>query len=141
MAYREKVAWLTLSAMLMTLVPFFILAESGRYDLTELPNTGLLWAFALTAAVQALIIGVGHAVLRWRFHEDAIEPADERDRVIDRLSTRWAYYVLIAGIILVGVAMPFNNSGWQIVLAALAAILMAEVVHHGLVIVSYRRSA
>lgn len=141
MAYREKVAWLTLSAMVTTLIPFFVVARSGRYDLTAVPNFGLLGMLAGFMVAQVVVIGVGHAVLRWRFRDDAAEPADERDRAIEARSTRWAYYALITGVILVGITMPFNNSGWQIILAALAAVLTAEVVHHGLVILGYRRGS
>ncbi len=140
MAYRERVAWLTVSAMLVTLVPFFALARSGRFDLTELPNGGLLLALAIATVAQVLIIGAGHLLLRLRFRSDASEPPDERDRLIERRSTRWAYYVLISGVVLVGVAMPFSSGGWQIILAALAAVLIAELVHYGLVIIGYRRT-
>jgi len=138
MAYRERVAWLTVSAMLVTLVPFFALARSGRFDLSELPNGGLLVALAIATVAQVLIIGAGHLLLRFR--SDASEPPDERDRLIERRSTCWAYYVLIAGVVLVGVAMPFSSGGWQIILAALAAVLIAELVHYGLVIIGYRRT-
>lgn len=41
--------------------------------------------------------------------------------------------------ILVGIVMPFRSGGWTIINAAIAAILMAEVVHHGVTIWSYRR--
>ena len=50
-------------------------------------------------------------------------------------------YVLIAGMIMVGVMMPFNSGGWKIVNAALFMIVTAEVVHHGVAVASYRRQA
>lgn len=56
-----------------------------------------------------------------------------------RRSISTAYYVLIAGMILVGCVMPFNSGGWTIVNAALLMIVLAEVVHYGVVVVSYRR--
>ena len=50
-----------------------------------------------------------------------------------------AYYVLIAGMILVGVVMPFIASGWTLVNTALYMIIIAEIVHYGSTVLSYRR--
>ena len=52
-----------------------------------------------------------------------------------------AYYVLIAGMIVVGCVLPFSATGWSITNAALVMIVAAEVVHYGVVVVSYRRQA
>jgi len=68
-------------------------------------------------------------------------PLDERDQAIKRRSVSSAYYVLIAGMILVGCVMPFNSRGWTIINAALFMIIAAEVVHYGVVVFSYRRQA
>ena len=56
-----------------------------------------------------------------------------------RRSISSAYYVLIAGMIVVGCVMPFSASGWSIINAALVMIVAAEVVHYGVVVLSYRR--
>jgi hypothetical protein len=141
MTYREKTAWLTLAAMVLTFVPYFGVVASGAFDETALPNLPLLTAFAGVALAQVVILGIGHGVLRWRFPGDAAEPADERDRAIEQRSTRWAYYALITGMIVVGCVLPFSAGGWEIVNAALLAILVAEVVHYGVAIAAYRRHA
>ena len=47
----------------------------------------------------------------------------------------------MAGMILVGVVMPFTESGWAITNAALFMIIVAEVVYYGIVVFSYRRHA
>ncbi len=73
--------------------------------------------------------------------EEARTPPDERDRAITSRSITFAYYVLIAGMILVGCIMPFNSGGWRIINAALAMIVAAELVHYGVIVVSYRRQA
>ena len=140
MAYREKMAWLTLSALLIGFVPLFICIEVGVFDVTELPNTDLLVAFAMAALVDAAIVGVGYLVLRRRSPDDARVPSDERDRSIEQRSTHGAYYTLLVGTIVVGVVMPLDQSGWEIIVAALGALFLAEVVHHGLVIIGYRRA-
>ena len=64
---------------------------------------------------------------------------DERDRLIDLRASAIAYYVLMAGMIVVGCVMPFQHTGWDIAHAALRAIAIAEIVHSGLVVMWYRR--
>lgn len=104
-----------------------------------LPNLRQLGLFAVAAIVQTLIGGVGHLYLDRRSPQDARTPPDERDRAIMGRSISSAYYVLIAGMILVGCVMPFSSSGWTIINAALVMIVAAEVVHYGVVVLSYRR--
>lgn len=139
MPYREKIAWLSLMAMAFTFGPYFAIIGLGGVESGPLPNLRLLGLLAATVAAQALILGVGHLYLRIRSREDARTPADERDRAIMRRSIGSAYYVLIAGMILVGCVMPFNSGGWTIINAALLAIVTAEIVHYGLIVLSYRR--
>ena len=47
--------------------------------------------------------------------------------------------MLIVGMILVGVVMPFTEPAWKIVNTALLAIVIAEAVCQIVVLVSYRR--
>jgi Na+-translocating ferredoxin:NAD+ oxidoreductase RnfD subunit len=49
------------------------------------------------------------------------------------------YYVLLVGMLVVGVAMPFTEPAWKIVNAALLAVVLAEVVRDGVILLSYRR--
>ena len=141
MPYREKIAWLSLVAMLVTFGPYFIITATQVLPNAPMPNLRWLWALALTTGVQLLILGSGHLYLRLRSRQEARMPLDERDQVIMHRSLSSAYYVLIAGMILVGCIMPFNSSGWTIVNAALFMIIAAELVHYGVVVVSYRRQA
>jgi hypothetical protein len=138
MPYREKVAWLSLIAMAVTFGPYFTLTAIAPPS-ELLPNLRALGVLAATAVAQMLILGAGHLWLRIRSPQDARAPADERDRAITRLSIGVAYYVLIAGMILVGVVMPFNSGGWTLINAAIAMIVLAEVVHYGVTVWSYRR--
>ena len=95
----------------------------------------------MTAFVQMFILGVGHLYLRRTSPPEDRTPLDERDRAIMHRSVISAYYVLMAGMILVGVVMPFTESGWAITNAALFMIIVAEVVYYGIVVFSYRRHA
>jgi hypothetical protein len=138
-AYREKIGWLSLIAMAVTFGPYFLLVALHEIPAAALPNVRQLVLFGITAIAQALILGAGHLYFRRSSPDDARMPPDERDRAIMQRSISSAYYVLIAGMILVGCMMPFNSSGWTIVNAALFMIVASEVVHHGVVVASYRR--
>ena len=138
MPYREKIAWLSLIAMAVTFGPYFALAAATGGSGEAPPGLRLLVLFGVAATAQALLLGAGHWYLRRTSPLDARTPPDERDRAIDRRSVALAYHVLIAGMIVVGVVMPFSAGGWSIVNAALLALILAEVVHHACVVTSYR---
>jgi hypothetical protein len=138
MSYREKIAWLSLIAMAVTYVPYFILTAVSRVPDT-VPNLRQLSILAAVSAVRMLILGIGHLHLRRTSDQEARMPPDERDRAIERQSLNSAYYVLIAGMIAVGCVMPFYASGWRIINSTLFMIVLAEVVQYGLIVVSYRR--
>jgi hypothetical protein len=128
-------------AMVVTFGPYFTLVAMHAIPHAALPNVRQLFVFGITAMTQALIIGAGHLYFRRSSPENARMPPDERDRAIMRRSITSAYYVLIAGMMMVGVMMPFNSSGGKIVNAALFMIITAEVVHYGVVVASYCRQA
>jgi hypothetical protein len=138
MAYREKIAWLELAGQVLAYGGFFaavILAERmGGVSL--LLFIGL---FAASSVLRMLIEGVGRLVIAARSGADARIPADERDRAIARRGAAIAYYVLMAGTILVGLVMPFTTGGMKIVSAALLSLVLAELVRCAIVLVSYRR--
>lgn len=138
MPYREKIAWLSLIAMAVTFGPYLVFAATAGGGGAGRAGLPFLVPFGVAAIGQAVLIGMGHWFLRRRAPLDARTPRDERDRAIDRRSVALAYYVLMAGMILVGVVMPFNAGGWSIVNAALLAVVLAEVVHHTCVVASYR---
>ncbi len=136
MSHRERVAWLSLIAMAVTFGPYFALVAMTPPE--PMPDLRALWVFAAAMTVQMLILGGGQLWLRIRSPEDARAPADERELEIGRRSLGAAYYVLIAGMIVVGCVMPFNSSGWALVNASVAAIVLAESVHHGVALCGYR---
>jgi hypothetical protein len=138
MSHREKVAWLSLIAMAVTIGPYLIFVTISP-PTGPLPNLPALSFFAAAAAVQVVILGIGHLWLRISSPEDARVPADERDRAIERRSLGAAYYTLLTGTVLVGIMLPFTSGGWTIVNAAIAVIVLAEVVHYAVALWSYRR--
>jgi hypothetical protein len=141
MPYREKTAWLSLIAMAVAFGPYFAIVVASSHSRPSEASVRQLGLFAVAAIAQMAILGLGHLYLRRGSAEEARTPPDERDVAIMRRSISLAYYVLIGGMILVGCVMPFNSSGWAIINAALVMIVLAEVVHYGVVVVSYRRQA
>jgi hypothetical protein len=125
--------------MAVTFVPYFTIVAASPYQHERLPDLRQLGLFGAAVVVQMLILGIGHVCLGVISPQEARTPPDERDRAIMSRSVSSAYYVLIAGMIMVGCVMPFNSRGWTIVNAALFMIVAAEVVHYGMIVVSYRR--
>jgi len=140
MSYREKSAWLSLFAMAVAFIPYFVLTAQ-RAQATSLPDLSQIGLYFKTVVVQLLILGAGHLWLRRAAPADARLPPDERERGIERRSIQNAYYVLICSSILVGCVMPFYARGWQIVNSTILGIVIAEVVHYGSAVLSYRRQA
>ncbi len=137
-SHRERVARLSLLALGLAFVPYFALVALDP-PTAPLPDLGSLLRFAIAAGVQVLILAIGHARLRLRQPEEARAAADERDRAIAYRSLQLAYYVLLVGLILVGVVMPFEDSGWKLVNTALFALVGAEVVHQAAKVWGYRK--
>ena len=135
MAYREKLAWLTLGAMLVAYSIYFAWLAAHR----EPTLLGMLLPFGIIAGLQAIVVAVASAVLSIRARRDGQGKADERDRAIARRGATAGYYALLAGMILVGVVMPFSDPPWRIVNAALLAIVVAEAIRLALIVASYRR--
>src|SRR5271154_6792589 len=119
MSFREKTAWLSLIAMVVAYVPYFALVIGGSLPARPLPDLRQLSVFAGVSIVRMLILGIGYLYLRFGSPQEARTPLDERDLAIKSRSTSSAYYVLIAGMIYVGVFMPFSSAGWVIINAAL----------------------
>jgi hypothetical protein len=139
MSPLESRAWLQLWAMGPPYAIYFGL-QIARPDLFE--NLGLiprLACFGATALTHAAITVIGWLVLKWRERGEHLL-ADERDRAIEGRATTAAYYVLLAGVILVGVIMPFTDHGWKIVNTSLLAIVLAEMLRQLMIALAYRRA-
>jgi hypothetical protein len=138
MPYREKVAWLSVLAMLLVFAPYFTWTELHP-PTDPLPNFAQMRMYAIACAVWVLLLGVGHLLLRRANQSEARLPLDERDLAIKYRSRDYAYGVLMVGVILVGCVMPFQSQGWEIVNAAIFMIVLAELVHDSAMIYFYRK--
>jgi hypothetical protein len=139
--YREKIGWLSLVALVITFGPYFMLVAMHVIPLAPLPNVRQLIFFGIAAVMNGLIVAAGIIYFRSLAPDEAGSPPDERDRAIIQRSLGSAYYVLITGMIIVGLVMPFNSAGWTIINAAVFMIVIAEVVRNAVLVASYRRQA
>jgi hypothetical protein len=141
MPYREKTAWLSLFAMIVTFGPYFIYVARDSRPPRPLPDLHELSYYAAITIAELIILGIGHLILRLKSPQEARIPLDERDEAIKRRSLASAYYVLIFGMIQVGCIMPFMFKGWSLVHAAIFMIVVAEIIRLSVTVVSYRRQA
>lgn len=133
MLARERFAWVWMTSLIGVLGGyFFALRSLDAAALGHAQQIGLLAAALGSLGVIALLTRL---LIRDRGEDAGV---DERDRLIEHKGAAAAYYVLVAGMILVGCVMPFGATGWKIVHAAVLAIAVAEIVHYGMVIVGYR---
>lgn len=138
MAYREKIAWLTLGTMLVAYTIYFSLL-TDLAGAGEPPMADMLTLFAAVTVTQAAIVVGATVAIAVRQRRDAQAKPDERDRSIARRGAAAAYYTLMVGMIVVGVVMPFSEPSWKIINTALLALVLSEAVRYVLIILSYRR--
>src|SRR5436305_2207105 len=123
-AFREKIAWLSLVCMIGAYAVYFSLATAALRRGADAPR--LIGYLAAVLAIQAVVAIIASITIAMLSGAEARAAADERDRAIARRGAAAAYFVLMVGMILVGCVMPFSDHGWQIINAALFAPLAAE---------------
>jgi hypothetical protein len=138
--FREKSAWVAIAGMVVAYGAYFIvIAALPRAD-SEINDTlRTIALFGVATVIRLLILGVGTLIIRAGSPADARAALDERDRLIAGRSAAHAYYVLMAGMIIVGIMMPFSAHGVAITNAALFWLVAAEIVRYGTTISAYRR--
>ncbi|WP_292052539.1 MULTISPECIES: hypothetical protein [unclassified Brevundimonas] len=138
MAFREKIAWLTLAGFALAYGYYFFIAGPavgfGEGRLAAIPS-----AFAPAAVAHAIVMAVGAGALALAARRDANTKPDERDRAIDRRATSIAYGLMMVGVIIVGVVAPFSEPAFKIINASLALIVVCEAIRQVMIIVGYRR--
>ena len=139
MAWREKVAWLAIAGMALGYGPFFYALVLARASAAgEGSVRRFLLLLAIASAVRVAVEIGGRLVLAMRRGAEARAPADERDRAIAARGARLAYFVLLAGMIVVGMVLPFSLQGMAIVASALLALAAAELIRYLAIALSYR---
>ncbi|WP_256203294.1 hypothetical protein [Sphingopyxis sp. YR583] len=137
MNFREKTAWLNVIAMVAVYTLYFGLLLSGHPAGREV--FPMLWLFGSIAVAHATTVIVGTVILSAQAPKSERVRADERDRAIRRRGATAGYYVLLVGMMVVGVYMPFVEGGVRLANCGLFAIVAAELVNSVVVLLSYRR--
>lgn len=136
MPYREKLSWLTLTSLLIAATAYFGIfgpaVAFGKHRLLD-----IVWSYGPVGAVHGLVVLAGYTILN--FTGEKKELPDERDRAIERRSTSFAYMVLLTGLLLVGMVMPFTEPPYKIINTALIVVVLAEVVRDAVILIGYRR--
>jgi uncharacterized membrane protein len=136
-AFQEKIEWLTLLAMAVVYAVYFSMVASYPEGPTLMQT---LWLFAKVSVVHVVIVTAGAIALAVVNRRDAGARSDERDRAISRRGASIAYYVLLVGAIIVCTVLPFEQPpAAKIINAGLLAIVIAEMVRHVVMLISYRR--
>lgn len=139
MPFREKKAWVTILALLVVFVPYYITMVNYYHrpepDFNQLGHLALL-ALIIFIVMEAMLI----LVARKLSPEDAGVPLDEREQLFAFRAARAAYISLIVLLILVtffNIHTYGGNWGWGMLY--LAAIILSEIVRATMLIVQYRR--
>jgi hypothetical protein len=138
MSFREKTAWVTLTAIVLVSLMYWFHVPSL---LEPHPHGWVLHAMGASLAAFVLIEVVAYGVLRLRNPREAREPRDERERLIDLKALRIAYYVFVAGAI-GGMFFALHVAGTGPVAVGMVvfmAFVLSQVVKHAARIVYYRR--
>lgn len=128
MPFREKAAWITLCAIVLVSLMFWLHSDSPFH------------AMIASVLAYAVIEVIGRIVLRMKSPQDARQPQDERERLIELNAIRVAYHVLVAGV-LAGIFIPMHILGNPSMVAWLvfAAFVAAQMVKQASLIYYYRR--
>jgi cytochrome b561 len=136
MSFREKSAWITLSAILLVSVLFFL---HGPELLDPNPTRWTLHAAAACIGAFVAIEVVAHLVLYLRNPKDARTPQDEREQLIALKATRLAAYVYVVGSFLAVLTVHHGANGIAVGFFVLFAFVIAEIVNYATRIIYFRR--
>lgn len=139
MPYREKKAWLTIFALLIVFLPYYVVMYRTYHQSpgSTIPAMAELASLALVVFVVLELVLI--AVARKLSPEDAGVPRDEREQLFAFRAARIAYVALI--VLVIAVTFPMihlegGNWGWGMLY--LAAIIVAELIRAAVLIVQYR---
>ena len=147
LSMREKSALISLLAVLLVYGGYFVDLVRG---VAEPTLSAMLYTSVCVVIVLVVIEIVFHIVLGTYNTEDAMAPADERDREISRRARAFSHQLLSAGVILVlgraiiGGALFESNRLEEVTLYEVAnlllfALVVSELVFYGAQVYFYRR--
>ena len=135
---NERTAWAWLICLLTA--PLIYFSKLNHFEWVQ-GNSELsrLASLSMPLIVMALVaLGVrAYNIIQAR--QRGHDLVDERDQLIELKSSSVAYHLMMAGMIVVGMVMPFSATRWELIDTAFFVIVLAEVVHSSLTIRAYRK--
>lgn len=144
MSFRERSAWISLVITPVIWGAYFwkiwpdVVDDGALSVATAGMFVGTVVMLVIVQIVLAIVLAIVAAVLRQRSEE---QPMDERDQLIDLKAIRVAYYVITALLIAVSGLWLFGMSPLVMANGILAAMVIAEILRAGSVVLAYRRGA
>jgi len=135
MSFREKSAWISLLLLVAVFGPYFWLVARA---LAGIGHVHFGTQFAIITLFVALEV-VLHIVIAMQSPRDARAPKDERERLIDLMATRTAFYVLVAGVLISIFTLHMPVTVWMLSQFVLFSVVVAELVKFGSQIMFFRR--
>jgi hypothetical protein len=132
MSFRERLAWINLLSIAVCYGVYFAAMLRGR-DTFHL--------FVACLAALAVIQVALKIVATVRNPLEAKAPRDERERLIDGKARTLGYYVLVVGVLTVGIPGHTGGSVIDVLNHAMLAIVVAELSVSLAQIVLHRRGA
>ena len=140
MAFREKIAWITLVTTVIVYGAYFTLAVprllAGRFGQSEFAS----WLLAAIVVIVVLQVGFT-TVAAIKDPNGAGHPSDEREQIIALRANRAGFYTLEIGVFFAVVTLFWWNDAAVIANGVFFAVVLAEVARAGFQIFDYRNSA
>jgi uncharacterized membrane protein len=135
MSFREKSAWITLVSVLLCFGIYFGALATGRIERFSMSA----FHFGLVSIIALIVLQfVLHVVTAMLSVSDARAPLDERERLIELRSRSIGYYVLMAW--MGGIIIAVHSSAvrkldvvfiaWLGVVVAVLAVSVAQIVQY-----------
>lgn len=149
-SYKEKTIWLSLGLTVYLMYYYYsgLNTLNNTNTLTEasfssLLTTSVIWLTSLAIAFHIIVAAINH--------REAEQDDDERDKLIEMISTRNAYYILVLGILVAISQTQFSHfnyvsfnyeslsSGYNVIHYIIVSFLIAEIVKNLSQLFYYRR--
>ena len=135
---NERTAWAWLICLLIA--PLIYFSKLNHFEWVQgNPELSRLASLSMPLIVMASVALGVRAYNLIQARQRGHDLVDERDQLIELKSSSVAYQVMMGGMIVVGMVMPFSATRWELIDTAFFVIVLAEVVHSCLTIRAYRK--
>jgi hypothetical protein len=136
MSFREKSAWISLVTVVLAFGVYFGAIALGLVSPRGFATLHLLLACVLVMVATQCIL---HLVAARLSPEDAHQPRDERERLIQLRSHTVGYYLLVAGVLALFFPGHMGAGPIDLMNFALLAVVVAAAAVSATQVVLYRR--